>query len=293
MSEQNEKPKRKNTDGEVEWSFDFANLGNSLKDMANSLAGEEEIHESEFTSAKTGVDSARVKVNFAAGKNFLSALDVDSDNLLEASLKHVGEIEFSEEGDTTKTVSIKQKNKIKDIATPLKQGLRMVTNGNEIEWYIKLTPDVPLSLDVNGGVGPTKVDMTGLTVRSLKLDAGVGQFTVILPQQDEEFDLDMNTGVGQTKVYLPENVNASLDIDAGVGSVDITIPPNTAVQVRANNGIGSIDVPSSLRRMSKKTDFMDAGGVWQSEGFDLAERRIVIRYKGGIGSFHVREADLV
>ncbi len=293
MAEQNEKPKRKNSEGEVEWSFDFANLGNSLKDMANSLAGEEELQESEFTSSKAGVESARVKVEFAAGKNFLSALDADSDNLLEAHLKHVGEIEFIEEGETTKSVTIKQKNKIKDITTPIKQGFRMVANSNQIEWQINLTPDVPLSLDVKGGVGPTKVDMTGLTVRNLRFDAGVGQFTMILPQQDEEIDLDMNTGVGQTNVYLPENVSANLDIDAGVGSVDVTIPPNAAVQIRASNGIGSVNVPSSLRRMSKKSDFMDAGGTWQSEGFDLAERRIVIRYNGGVGSFHVHEAELV
>ena len=97
--------------------------------------------------------------------------------------------------------------------------------------------------------------------------------------------LDMNTGVGQTKLYLPENITANLDIDAGVGSVDITIPPNAAVQIHARNGIGSVDVPSNLRKHDN--------GMWQSEGFDLAERRIVIRYDGGVGSFQVREADLV
>lgn len=288
MSEQNESPKRKNSDGEVEWSFDFANLGNSLKDMANSLAGEEEIYESNFTSTSTGVESARVKIEFAAGKNSIKALDDDSENLLEATLKHVGEIEFTEEGDATKSVKIKQKGKIKDIATPIKQGLRMVANSEDIEWAVLLAPNIPLSLDVSGGVGPTKVDMTGLTVRNLKFDAGVGQFTLILPQQDEEIALDINTGVGQTKIYLPENINANLDIDAGVGSVDVTIPPSAAVQIHARNGIGSVDVPSTLRRMSKKPN-----GVWQSEGFDLADRRITIHYSGGVGSFHVREADLV
>jgi len=293
MSEQQEKPKRQTPEGEVEWSFDFAKLGDSIKDMANSLAGEEEVQESQFTVSKAGVTSARVKVNFAAGKNNLFALDSGSANLLDANLKHVGEIEFTEDGDETKSVTIKQKNKVKDIATPIKQGLRMVANSKDIEWNIQLTPDVPLSLDVNGGVGPTKVDMTGLNVRNLKLDAGVGQFTVILPQQDGEIDLDMNTGVGETKIYLPENVNANVDIKAGVGSVNVTIPPNAAIQIRANNGIGSVHVPKSLRKMSKQGDFIETGGMWQSEGFDLAERRIVIRYNGGVGSFHVREAELM
>ena len=291
--EQQEKPKRQSPDGKVEWSFDFGKLGDSIKDMANSIAGEEEIYESHFTASKDAATSARVKVNFAAGKNFLSALDVGSEHLVEANLTHVGEIEFSEEGEDTKTVTIKQKGKMKDIATPIKQGFRLAANSNAIEWNVQLSPDVPLSLDVNGGVGPTKVDMTGLTVRNMKFDAGVGQFILILPEQDEEIDLDMNTGVGETKVYLPENINANVEIKAGVGSVDVTIPPNAAVQIRANSGLGSIDVPKSLRRMSKKGDFIETGGLWQSEGFDLAERRIVIRYKGGVGSFRVREAELI
>lgn len=287
MSEQENKEKAKGKPGEVEWSFDFGKLGESIKDMASSLASDEEINESSFSASKEGAESARVKVEFAAGKNTLSALDSGNANLVEANLKHIGEVEFSQEGDTTKTVHIKQKSKVKNIATPLKQGLRLVANSDAIEWQIQLSPDVPLSLEVKGGIGPTKVDMTGLTVRNLKFDAGVGQFIMTLPQQDGEIDLDINTGVGETKLYLPENINANLDIDAGVGSVDVTIPPNAAVQIRANNGLGSVQVPKSLRRISKK------GGVWQSEGFDLAERRIVIRYDGGIGSFRVREAQLV
>ncbi len=293
MSELENKEKRKNSEGEVEWSFDFAKLGESIKEMANSLAGDEELQESSFIVTKDGVESGRVKIDFAAGKNFLSALDAGNANFLEAHLKHVGEIEFSEEGDTTKTVRIKQKGSIKNIAAPIKQGFRMMANGDAIEWQVQLSPDVPLSLEVNGGVGPTKVDMTGLNVRNLKFDAGVGQFILILPEQEGEIDLDINTGVGETKIYLPENTNANLDIDAGVGSVDVTIPPNAAVQVRASNGLGSVQVPKSLRRISKKGDFIEQGGVWQSEGFDLAERRIVIRYDGGVGSFDVREAELV
>lgn len=291
MSDYDEKPKRKNDDRDVEWSFDFANISNSIRSVFDSLAGEEEIHHSEFVSSKNGVTSARIKVDFSAGKNFLSALSADSDNLLEAKLTHVGEVEFSEEGEDVKSVRIKQKSKVRDIATPIKQGLRAMANSDEIEWHVHLSPDVPLSIDVDGGVGPTNVDLTGLTVRSVDLDAGVGQFTVILPEQEEEIDVEIDTGVGETKIYLPENINANLDIDAGVGQVTVTIPPNAAVQIRANSGIGSVNVPKNLRRLTKK-EFMEAGGVWQSEGFDLAERRIVIRYDGGVGAFSVREAEL-
>lgn len=285
MSEQKEKPKNKEANGEVEWSFDFANLGDSLKNMANSLAGEEEIHETSYTVAKTGVESARVKVNFAAGNNFISALEADSPHVLEAHLKHIGEIKFNDEGDAEKTIEIKQAGKLKDISTPLKQGLRLAANSKDIEWHVNLAPNIPLSLKVNGGVGPTKLNLTSLTVRDVNIDAGVGQFVITLPQQDTDIAVDINSGIGETKIYVPEDSNATLDIDAGVGSVDVTIPPNTAVQIRGKSGIGSIHVPDNLHKRDT--------GVWQSEGFDLAEKRIVIRYNGGVGSFHVREAKIV
>ncbi|MGJ3237427.1 MAG: hypothetical protein ACFE0Q_01850 [Anaerolineae bacterium] len=290
MSDQHdEKRKRTNVEGEVEWSFDFAQLGESLKNMANSLAGEEELTESSFQVEKTGVQSAQVKINFSAGKNIIEATEADSAYLLDAHLQHVGEVQLLDNGVENKQITLKQVSKPRDLATPIKQGLRMVANNKAIEWRVKLSPDVPLSLDINGGVGPSRIDLTGLTVRHLDCDAGVGQFIVILPEQDDELDVDIDTGVGETKIYLPENVSANLEIDAGVGSVDVTIPPNSAVQIRASSGIGSINVPSSLRKLEKKGDKT----VWQSEGFDLAERRIVIRYSGGIGAFFVREAELM
>jgi hypothetical protein len=79
MSEENQK--RKNDEGEVEWSFDFADLSNSVKGMFDSLAGEVEIQTSNFAVARSGVENARIKLSFAAGKNNLAALDATSPNL--------------------------------------------------------------------------------------------------------------------------------------------------------------------------------------------------------------------
>lgn len=291
MTDYDEKSKRKNDERDVEWSFDFAQIGESMRGLFDSLAGEEEVKHTTFSVDKMGVESARVHINFSVGKNTLAAITTPTDDLLQADLKYVGEIEWGEEGETTKTVHIKQKSAPKDITSPIKQGLRAMANSNEIEWQVNLSPDVLMSLDINGGVGPTRLDLANLRVRNAKLDAGVGEFTIILPQQQEEIALDINTGVGETNIYIPDDCNANLDIEAGVGQVNITVPPNAAVQVRGNNGIGTIKVPASLRRLTKK-EFMENKGLWQSEGFDLAERRIIIRYKGGIGALDVREATL-
>jgi hypothetical protein len=288
MSE--EKQKRKNEAGEVEWSFDFADLSNSVKGMFDSLAGEVEIQESIFGVPRTGVENARIKLNFAAGKNNLSTLDAISPNLFEAKLKHVGEIEFTEEGLETKTITLKQKNKITELAAPIKQGLRAMANADELEWDVKVATGIPLSFDINGGVGPTKLDMTGMNVRSLKMSAGVGTLLLTLPEQKEPIEAKVNSGVGQVKIIVPDISDVNLTIQAGVGEVIVVIPPNAAVQLRASTGLGSVNVPRSLKRHTKK-DFMEQGGMWQSEGFDLASRRIVINYTGGVGAFNLRDSE--
>jgi hypothetical protein len=288
MSE--EKQKRKNEAGDVEWSFDFADLGNSVKNMFDTLAGEVEIQESHFTVARSGVENARIKLGFAAGKNNLSALDAINANLFEAHLKHVGQIEFTEEGDATKSISLKQKNKITELAAPIKQGFRAMANADELEWDLKVATGIPLSFDINGGVGPTKLDMTGLNVRSLKMSAGVGTLLLTLPEQKEQIEAQVHSGVGQVKIIVPDSSDVNLTINAGVGEVTVVIPPNAAVQVRASTGLGSVNVPRSLKRHTKK-DFMEQGGMWQSDGFDLASRRIVIRYNGGVGAFHLKDSE--
>jgi hypothetical protein len=292
MSEVDEKSKHKNDDREVEWSFDFANISDGISNILDSLAGEEELTVSHFVVAKDSAENARVNIKFSVGKGNLSALAAGNDALLEANLKHVGEIELSESGDSTKSVTLKQKTKIKNVALPFKQGFRALANREDLEWNIQLSPDMPLSLDINGGVGPTEMDLSGLQVRSLKIDAGVGTLAVILPSQTAKFTADVDGGVGQVKITVPEHTDANLQINGGVGAFDVTIPTNAAVQIRADSGLGSVNVPKSLKRLSKK-DFIEQGGLWQTEGFDLAERRIIIRFKGGVGAFNLRMAEIL
>jgi hypothetical protein len=288
MSE--EKQKRKNDENAVEWSFDFADLGNSIKGMFDSLAGEVEIIESQYEVKRKGVENARIKLAFSAGKNNLSALDASSKTLFEAHLKHVGEIEFSEEGEATKTITLKQKGKFTELGAPLRQGFRAMANADELEWNVKLATGIPLSFDIHGGVGPTVMNLTGMNVRSLKTHAGVGTLNLTLPEQTEQIEADVHTGVGQVTIHVPDNSDINLSINAGVGEVNVIVPPNSAVQLNATTGLGSVNVPRSLKRLSKK-DFMEQGGKWQSEGFDLASRRIVIRYNGGVGAFNLKEGE--
>lgn len=293
MSEHDEKPKNEEPQDprSVEWSFDFSQIGDSIQRFFEGLGGDEELQTSEFSAPKGSAQSARLKVKFSVGKANIGALE-PGENLLEATLKHIGEVEFKDEGDSERRLTLKQKEKPELSMGPIKRGFRALANRDDLEWTINLSPDVPLSLEVDGGVGPTVMDLSRLQVRKVDADTGVGTMKLILPVQDAHIDVDVDGGVGQTDIFVPDNADVMLDLDGGVGATNITIPRNAAIQIKANGGLGAVNVPKNLKRLDDK-EFMEMGGMWQSDGFELAERKIMIRYDGGIGQLTVRESEIV
>lgn len=286
-----EKPKRKNKARQVEWSFDFANFSEGFNRFMASLAGDEEIHHTSYRVEKAGVQSARIDLNFSLGKCNVQPL-ANSDNLFEADITHVGELEYEVEGDAVKVIELKQQD-AKDVGGPIRQGFRAFASRDDLKWEIGLAPNVPLSLDVDGGVGSVHLQLNGLTVSELEVDTGVGRMQIDLPAQAQTYNVDLDSGVGQTTINIPDGADVRLEIDGGVGTTEVNIPPGAAVQLTADTGIGGISVPQEMRRVSGKPDFMDNSGVWQTEGFELAERRIVIRYDGGVGQFRLRYVEIV
>jgi hypothetical protein len=282
--EYEEKPKRKSKEGKVEWAFDFAELGEGIKSFFNSLAGDENLVESVFEVQRDGETQAlRVKVDFSVGKGTFQALPAGG-QLFHANVHHVGEMEFLTSGTDTKRITLRQK-KPTSIAAPIRQGFRAIADRNDLRWDVGIAPDVPVALDIEGGVGPITLDMTGLRVRSADVESGVGTMDIILPSQAEPMRLDLDSGVGETNISVPAGVHGEIDIEAGVGQVNITVTPNTALRLKAERGIGSISVPKHLVEVKDK--------VWQTEGYDLAERKLFVKYEGGVGSFKLKVADVV
>jgi hypothetical protein len=284
--------KNKNTDQNVEWSFDFSRIGESFNRMVESLAGDEEVKTSTFSAERQSETNARIRVDFSVGVASVEPLDEGSTLLFEATVKHVGELEFKDEAGDTREIRLRQKTNIPPNTGMIRQGFRAVANREDFTWNVRLSREVPLSLDIHGGVGPATLSLAQLKVRSCKVDTGVGELNLTLPAQQETIKVDLDGGVGQTRVFIPENADVTLDIDGGIGAVEVTIPPGAAVQLKANTGLGSVHVPASVQRLSRK-EFMEHSGLWQSQGFDLAERRIIIKFDGGVGTFHLREAQTV
>lgn len=128
----------------------------------------------------------------------------------------------------------------------------------DFRWDLQLSPDVPIALDVDAGVGEIKLDLRGLMLSGLDLDVGVGSVTV----------------------HLPDSGNYEVDIDGGVGSIVLIIPEGVEASVDADIGIGGVSVPDGFSAFGDER--------WSTEGFEDASDRADIRIDGGVGNITVR-----
>lgn len=282
-------PTPKTDERPVEWSFDFARLGESFKRLLDSLSGEEEVKTSQFSAEKGTATRADVDVNFSVGTGTVRALSASA-NLIEAEIVHVGDIEFKAEGDTVKHITLKQKMPVNIITAPLRQGFRAIINRRDLRWTVGLSPEVPLNLEIDGGVGPVTADLTGLQLTGLAIDSGVGTMAITLPAADAAYTTKIDGGVGQVTLNIPEGASGKVEIDGGVGSIEIALPTGTAVQLHTKRGLGSVHVPAHFKLV--KEEFMTFR-VWQTPGFELADKKLVIYYEGGVGQLKVTAIETV
>lgn len=84
-------------------------------------------------------------------------------------------------------------------------------------WDLKLSPEVPLVLRAELGVGEAKVDLTGLELQSFELDLGIGQALVVLPDAGS-YNVKTSCAIGQTVVVIPESLAVRAQLDTGIAA---------------------------------------------------------------------------
>jgi hypothetical protein len=290
----------------VEWSFSFEKLGDQIGDFFKSVGaeGSEEIKHGEFSEPLGGASSARVRVDFSVGEATITTLK-NSDNLLEADLTYVGDVELKSSGDKEKVVFLSQ---AAGAAEWFRGALGWFGSGQRLRWDVELTPVIPLNLDLHSGAGRSNFDLSDLQLTALNIASGAGELVVSLPVG--QYNTRVGGGVGRTSINVPAGANLDLivssgagevnldigegaalnaRISGGVGATNVSVPTGAAVRLEARTGLGSVSAGAQLKRISGSgNDFWDNGGVWQTPNFESAERKIVIRFDGGVGAITVR-----
>lgn len=90
----------------------------------------------------------------------------------------------------------------------------------QYRWQVAFSDRVPLDLRVHTGVGPCRLELGSLLLRSLQVTGGVGDTTLDLRgYRGGDLRVSVAAGVGEVTVLLPREGCARVRVDGGVGGV--------------------------------------------------------------------------
>lgn len=143
------------------------------------------------------------------------------------------------------------------------RGTSGIQRGQDRGWDLVLAEDVPTDLTISTGVGRGRLDLRGLTLTGLRVDAGVGETVATLPEPREgSYQASFDTGVGATTVRVPSDAEVRIAVDRGLGSVT------------ARGGFEAL-----------------GGDVYQTAGYADARERIDIAIDGGVGAITIERVE--
>jgi hypothetical protein len=174
-------------------------------------------------------------------------------------------------------------------------------------WLMHFTDAVPLSFDVQLGMGKGDFDLTGLSVKDLNISAGASSFYLRFdrPNKSEIEDLNIESGLSKFKAEGLCNANfnhlkfeggvggysldfggkldkeVDVDIEVGLGSLVVTIPEDIGVKLNyEKNFIAHLDIDKDFSEDQENTYF--------SSNFRTAAGKINMKIDAGLGSVKVR-----
>ena len=163
----------------MEWSFSFEKLGEQIGDFFKSVGDKDrvEVKSGHFSEPLGVATSARVRVDFSVGESTITSLNT-SDNLIEADLTYVGEVELKATGDQEKVVHLSQ---AAGAAEWFRSAFGWIGSGQRLRWNLALTPKIPLNLDLHAGAGRSNFDLSALQLTALNIASGAGEVVINLP----------------------------------------------------------------------------------------------------------------
>jgi hypothetical protein len=123
-----------------------------------------------------------------------------------------------------------------------------------LNWSLRLSPAVPLALELNTGAGEARLDLRDLRVTELRLKTGASSTEITLPAAAGHTTVRVEAGAASVVLRVPDGVAAKISAVAGAGAVDVDqrrFPGNQSpdfataanrVEIDARLGAGSLSV---------------------------------------------------
>ena len=172
-------------------------------------------------------------------------------------------------------------------------------------WYVTLSDRVPIRFDISLGAGKASLDLTGIHVRALAIDAGAGsvRMRVDRPNRQSIGKVTFSAGVGSVKTRGLGNLRFSaLDFDGGIGEyvLDCSGALPDGARIKTDIGVGSLklalpegvaakaitsDNPLSSTKMYRFVQHDN--DVYTTTNYESSNRRVYLNLEAGLGSVSV------
>jgi len=239
-----------------------------------------DVQRDHYVEPLAGAERADVALKLRHYDTEIDALPRDSDNLLEATIDHTGQVWFSTLGEAERSVSLS--------ADTTSFSLGSIASGHR--WRVSLTRRVPIALDIEMSSGDLAMDLTSAMLQRLGLRGGAGEVDALLPGgaydlsykggsgdvtldvlARAEGDYELTMGSGDVQIRLGDDANVRIvQRLGGAGDLHLSVPPGTPLQVSVENtGAGRVVTPNKLATL-------EDGRLWQSDDYAGAARRVTV-----------------
>jgi hypothetical protein len=188
-----------------------------------------------------------------------------------------------------------------------KKGSFKISHFDGGKWYLKFSNIVPISFDVELGVGNGDFDLSGLLVKDFTLSTGASDVSLSFDEPNKTFieNLSIESGVSKFNGRNLGNANfkrfrfqggvgaytldfsgsilseVDVDVDVGLGVMTIVVPPNVGARLFYEK--------SWVSRLDCDRDFLSVtDNEYETENYESAAGKMNIRIDSGLGSIKVR-----
>jgi hypothetical protein len=175
------------------------------------------------------------------------------------------------------------------------------------KWYLRFSDALPISFDVELGVGSGDFDLSGMQVKDFTLSTGASDVTLAFdkPNTSSIDNLSIESGVSKFHGRNLGNANfkrfkfqggvgtytldfsgtlkteVDVDVNVGLGLMTIIIPPGVGAKLfYEKNWVSRLDCDQDFHTVSESE--------YETDNYETAEGKMNIRIDSGLGSIKVR-----
>jgi hypothetical protein len=246
------------------------------------------------TKVKASIEAGVGKVNLARGK---------SSNIVELQVETEQRGDLSDYVDYTVRSGVGYLNLNTTAQLENKKHSIHITDLESNTWNMMFTDAVPLSFEIELGLGSGKLDFTGMQVKDLTLSAGASSVEIRwdAPNKSTIEDMSIEAGLSKFRAVGLGNANfhhlkfeggvgsyildfggtatgeSDVDIEVGLGTLTLHIPDETGVKVNYDkNWLSHLSIDKDLTEQQEDT--------FVSSNYYSSSKRLNIHIEAGLGS---------